>query len=143
MRTHSYRNGNTLVAMCEDGTKYRYIPDGEVPMPEYPESIDLKITDFCEDSCPMCHENAGLDGKHGDLNHPLLDSLQPYTELAIGGGDPMSHPDLHDFLQRMKRKKVICNITVHWNQFNRYRETLRCWQREACFMGSVFLYTSP
>ena len=34
------------------------------------------------------------------LRMPILDSLQPNTELAIGGGDPMSHPGLHEFLQK-------------------------------------------
>ena len=33
-----------------------------------------------------CHEKATPDGKHGDiLNIPFLNSLEPYTELAIGG----------------------------------------------------------
>lgn len=135
MRTSSYRNGNTLVAIREDGTKYRYTPDGEEPKPEFPESIDLKITDYCEENCPMCHENAGSNGCHGNLNHPLLDSLRPYTELAIGGGDPMSHPGLYDFLQRIKQQKVICNITAHWNQFNRHKVTLRQWQQEGLIHG--------
>lgn len=135
MRTHSYRNGNTLVAIREDGTKYRYTPDGASPMPEYPESIDLKITDYCEENCPMCHENAGPKGCHGNLNHPVLDSIQPYTELAIGGGNPMSHPGLYGFLQRMMQQKVICNITVHWNQFTRHKETLRHWQQDNLIHG--------
>lgn len=135
MRTHSYRNGNTLVGIGEDGTKYRYTPDGEGPTPEYPESIDLKITDFCEEKCPMCHENAGLSGRHGDLNHPLLNSLHPYTELAIGGGNPMAHPDLYSFLKRMKKQRVICNITVHYNQFMKNIDTLRSWQAEGLIHG--------
>lgn len=132
---NSYRNGNTLGAICGDGAKYRYTPEGEEPRSEFPESLDLKITDYCEENCPMCHENAGLNGCHGNLNHPLLDSIQPYTELAIGGGNPMSHSGLYDFLQRMKQQKVICNITVHWNQFNRHKETLRQWQQEGLIHG--------
>ena len=135
MRTHRCRNGNTLVGIGEDGAKYRYTPDGEAPTPEHPESIDLKITDFCEEKCPMCHENAGLSGRHGDLNHPLLNSLQPYTELAIGGGDPMAHPDLYSFLQKMKKQRVICNITVHYNQFMKNIDTLRSWQAEGLIHG--------
>ena len=54
----TYRNGNVLVRICEDGTKYRFTPEGSVAAPEFPESIDLKITGFCEENCPMCHENA-------------------------------------------------------------------------------------
>ena len=131
----TYRNGNVLVRICEDGTKYRYTPDRQIPAPEFPESIDLKITSFCEENCPMCHENAGLYGRHGDLNHPLLDSLQPYTELAIGGGNPMAYPDLYSFLQRMRKQNVICNITVHYNQFMKSIDTLRSWQNEGLLHG--------
>ena len=134
-RTNSYRNGNTLVAICADGTKLRYTPDGVNPAPEFPESIDLKITGYCEENCPMCHENAGKDGIHGNLEHPLLDTIQPYTELAIGGGNPLTHPGLYEFLQRMRDRKVICNLTVHWNQFVKEYEMLRLWQEDGLLHG--------
>ena len=83
----------------------------------------------------MCHESAGADGSHADLMHQLLDSIPAYTELAIGGGDPMAHPDLYDFLQRMKKQRVICNITVHYNQFMKNIDTLRSWQAEGLIHG--------
>lgn len=112
-----YKNGNTIVEIKEDGTKIRYVPDNQIAQPEFPESIDLKITNRCAIGCPMCHEQSCPDGKHADLSHPLLDSLHPYTELAIGGGDPMAHPNLEEFLELMKSKKVLSNITVHWSSF--------------------------
>ena len=135
MQTNRYRNGNTLVAICSDGSKYRYTPDGLIPTPEFPESIDLKITGFCEKNCPMCHENANSYGRHANLCHPLLDSIPAYTELAIGGGNPMAHPDLFDFLQRMKKQKVICNITVHYSHFMKSIDTFRRWQTEGLIHG--------
>lgn len=134
-RIGTYRNGNVLVRICEDGTKYRYTPEGSVAAPEFPESIDLKITAFCKENCPMCHENAGMNGRHADLNHSLLDSIPAYTELAIGGGNPMAHPDLYSFLQRMKKQNVICNITVHYNQFMKSINTLCSWQNEGVLHG--------
>ena len=106
----TYKNGNTLVAISEqDGTKIRYIPDGQTPKPVRPESIDIKITNRClvDPPCQMCHEMSGREGRHANLNHPLLDSIEPYTELAIGGGDPFQHPDLESFLTRMKERKVF------------------------------------
>ena len=113
----SYVNGNTIVVMYDDGTKERYVRDGEKPSPEFPESIDLKITNMCDAGCPMCAECSTPDGKHADLTHPVLYSIKPYTELAIGGGNPLEHPDLHDFLKRMKRMNVICNLTVNQKHF--------------------------
>lgn len=109
----TYVNGNTIVAMYDDGTKVRYTKDGETPAPEYPESMDLKITNCCDLGCPMCAEQSSPDGTHADLNDSLLDSIKPYTELAIGGGNPLAHPDLNNFLHRMQNQSVICNLTVN------------------------------
>ena len=109
----TYVNGNTIVAMYDDGTKVRYAKDGESPAPEYPESMDLKITNCCDLGCPMCAEQSSSDGTHAALNDPLLDSIKPYTELAIGGGNPLEHPQLLDVLTHMYIKSVICNLTVN------------------------------
>lgn len=107
-----YTNGNYQVRLLEDGTKIRYT-DGDEFFPEFPESIDLKITNRCDRGCLMCHEKSTKDGKHASLHHPFLTSLQAGTELAIGGGNPLEHPDLIPFLQRMKEKGIVCNMTVH------------------------------
>lgn len=109
----TYVNGNTIVAMYDDGTKVRYTKDGELPAPEYPESMDLKITNRCDLGCPMCAEQSSPGGVHADLNDPLLDSIRPYTELAIGGGNPLAHPNLNNFLHCMQNQSVICNLTVN------------------------------
>lgn len=110
----TYVNGNTIVAMYNDGTKVRYIKDGETPAPEYPESMDLKITNCCDLGCPMCAEQSSPDGAHAVLvDNQLIDSIKPYTELAIGGGNPLAHPDLNNFLHRMQNQNVICNLTVN------------------------------
>lgn len=109
---NNYKNGNYKVSIYADGTKIRY---GKVDKfePEFPESIDLKITNYCDKGCKFCHENSTIDGKHAKLDEPFLGTLRAGTELAVGGGDPLSHPDLIEFLTRMKRQGVICNITVN------------------------------
>lgn len=109
----TYVNGNTIVAMYNDGTKVRYIKDGEKAAPEFPESMDLKITNRCDLGCPMCAECSSPDGEHADLRHPIFDTIKPYTELAIGGGNPLEHPQLLGFLTHMYTKSVICNLTVN------------------------------
>lgn len=113
MRLGTYVNGNTIVVMYTDGTKIRYVRTGEKPAPEYPESIDIKTTNMCDLGCSFCGECSAPDGKHADLNKPLLDSIKPYTELAIGGGNPLTHPQLEGFLWCMHSRNVICNLTVN------------------------------
>ena len=107
-----YQNGNYQVKIYSDGSKIRFTKDDEFEA-LFPESIDLKITNRCDLRCPMCHELSTPMGKDADLNHPFLDTLVHGTELAIGGGNPLDHQDLIPFLMRMKRKGIICNITVN------------------------------
>lgn len=108
-----YQNGNYSVTILSDGTKIRE-NDLDFFDAEFPESMDIKITNACDMSCPMCHEDSRPDGKHGDiLNLPFLDSLHEFTELAIGGGNPLSHPDFIPFLHLLKERKLIANVTVN------------------------------
>ena len=112
-----YQNGNYTVTILKDGTKIRY-NTLDFFAPEKPDSMDVKITNCCDMGCPMCHEDSKPNGKHGDiLNVPFFDTLNPYTEIAIGGGNPLSHPDLVPFLEQLKSKKLIPSMTVNQVHF--------------------------
>lgn len=114
---HSYVNGNYTVWINSDnGTKIRLTQDDEYKA-DRPESIDLKITDYCDMNCPMCHENSLVDGKHASIEQRFIDTLPPYLEVAIGGGNPLSHPDLHSFLNTLKERKCFPSITVNQKHF--------------------------
>jgi len=108
-----YVNGNVHVMInINDGTKVRATEDDEFHA-VFPESIDLKITDHCNIGCRMCHEGSTERGDHADLDAPFLDTLRPYTEIAIGGGSATSHPRIEDFLNFLKGKKILASITLH------------------------------
>ena len=115
-----YDNGNYHVTIYEDGTKVRETFDENATefIAEYPECMDVKITNRCGKNCSFCHENSTLDGEHGEiLTAKFWDTLKPYTEIAIGGGDPLSHPDLVTFLIKLKNLKLIPNMTVNQTHF--------------------------
>lgn len=113
----SYKNNDYTCTMFSDGTKIR-CNDKDSFNPVKPESIDLKITNMCNMGCSMCHENSTPDGKHGDiLNLPFIDTMFPYSEVAIGGGNPLTHPDLIEFLERLKKRKIIASMTVNQMHF--------------------------
>lgn len=120
-----YKNGDYTVTLLSDGTKIRE-NDLDYFTPEKPESMDIKITNCCDMGCPMCHEDSKPDGKHGDiLNIPFLDTLLPYTELAIGGGNPLTHPDLIPFLLELNKRNLIPNMTVNQHHFLKYKDDLK------------------
>lgn len=121
----TYKNGNYYVTIFDDGTKIRY-NDSDSFNPVKPESMDCKITNQCDMGCFMCHEDSAPDGKHGDiLNVPFFDTLLPYTEIALGGGNPLSHPDLIPFLRQLKERKLIPNMTVNQTHFMRDVDLIR------------------
>lgn len=112
-----YRNGNYNVMILDDGTKMRFNNEDHF-QPEFPESMDIKITNQCDMGCPFCHEDSKPDGIHGDImNAKFIETLHPYTELAIGGGNPLSHPDLVKFLRKCKSLKLIPSMTVNQTHF--------------------------
>jgi organic radical activating enzyme len=126
MILNKYENGNTRVTIYSDGTKVREYKDA--PKPVFPESIDLKITNYCDLSnyCKWCHENSNKKGNHANLEDYefLLTQLPPGVELAIGGGNPLSHPNLRPFLELAKRNGIICNMTVNELHLKTFKDEL-------------------
>lgn len=109
-----YTNNNYTVKIFEDGTKIR---SGKVEFsPIFPESIDLKITNWCNLGCKYCHEKSNTKGKHS-----LFKDFEGFVkclpncgiELAIGGGDPLSHSDIFRFFKCGKFYNKILNLTVN------------------------------
>lgn len=116
----SYKNGNYTVYLdLVTGTKIRK-NDLEFFDCDTVESMDIKITNSCDMGCPMCHENSVPNGKHADiLSESFLDRLHPYCELAIGGGNPLEHPDLEQFLQKCKERKHVPSMTINQVHFEK------------------------
>jgi len=110
---YQYQNGNYAVTLFDDGTKVRE-NDLDFFDAKFPENIDIKITNYCNVGCTMCHEGSGLDGIHGNImDLKFIDTLRPGTELAIGGGMVTSHPDLVEFLCKLEARGIVANITVN------------------------------
>lgn len=107
----TYTNGNYHVTLLNDGTKIRYNRLDNLT-PAFAESIDCNITERCDGGCGYCYLGCNEDGKHADLNQSFFNTLHRGQELALNGND-LSHPQLKEFLIRMKNQGVICNLTVN------------------------------
>lgn len=112
-----YENGNYDVHLSlSDGTKVRMTKDDEF-VPSRPESMDVKITNRCDRGCPWCHEDSRPDGANADIDAPWLDTLPPYTEIAVGGGNVLEHPDLVRFLGHLRDLRCVPSITLNQEHF--------------------------
>jgi hypothetical protein len=117
-----------------DGTKIRE-NDLDFLEPAFAENCDVKITDKCDGGCEYCYEGCTPNGKHGDILNPkFLETLHPYTELAINGND-LSHPDLVPFMYKMKEKNVILNMTVNQRHFEEHYDTIKKWIDDKLIYG--------
>ena len=115
----TYKNGNHLTTIYNDGTRIRRSKDKYFTY-DFPENIDIKINNRCDFGCPFCHEGSEKDGKLSDLSSIIKNkksfiySLQPGTEVAIGGGNIFESLDLFSFLKTLKDLGIIVNITVKY-----------------------------
>ena len=136
---HQYQNGNTQVTLYEDGTKIREWPDGEESVVDLPESTDFKITNWCDMApiCKYCHEQSNKEGKHADLDFfaDLWDTSLVGSEIALGGGSTLHHPDIKKFLKRVTTHGCIPNITINSLHIKKQAEQLRQYQDEKLVYG--------
>lgn len=138
-----YRNGNFTTTLFSDGTKIRETEENNF-IPKFAESMDIKITNQCDMGCPFCHENSTVNGKHGDiLNEKFINTLHTYQEVAIGGGDVTSHPDLIPFLRKLKERKIIANITVNQIHFMKKQELIKQLVDEKLIYGLGISLVNP
>lgn len=121
----AYRNGGYQIELYSDGTKVRTEIDGTSP-PRLPEQLDAKITDWCDAGCAWCHEGSTTKGTHCDVDRTLalFKDLQPGTEIAIGGGDPLSHPEFERLVRGLRGFGIVPSVTVNGRHFERHRTVL-------------------
>jgi hypothetical protein len=102
----------------------------EVTRASRPELVDVKITDFCTKECAYCYQDSSVTGKHADLGRILwaLEELEVF-EVAIGGGEPTSHPGFVSFLKSCEYHHITPNFSTRnldWFHVPDHREVLQC-----------------
>lgn len=128
-----YENGNYTVRLFDNGTKIR-MNDLDNLTPDFAESMDVSVTTCCNGKCQYCYLNCTEQGKHANLNNPILETVHAGTEMAINLND-LSHPDLENFLIRMKDKGVIVNATINQKHIKQHLNTLKDWQDRHLLWG--------
>lgn len=135
-----YDNGNYEVRIHTCGTKERETHDKDDTefVSDFPESIDLHISNKCSNTCEFCYSNCEPDGKEADLvNLPkFFDTLRPFTELAVNMNSDIPE-GFEQFLTVMKQKQIIVNMTVNQKQFmsDYFRVSLDRWVSEELIRG--------
>lgn len=81
-----------------------------------PELVDVKITDFCPVGCSYCYQGSTKRGRHADTDKLMawIDDCgrEGVFEAAIGGGDPTTHPDFAEILERFHKNGIVPNFST-------------------------------
>ena len=112
----TYKNGNTITTIYDDGTKTHFTKDDEFDF-AFPECHDISISRCCDNGCEFCYYGCSPTGKHGKLSGwKFFETMRPYTEVAINVQRPLPL-DLDRFILEMYSRRIIVNITINQNHF--------------------------
>lgn len=123
---HRWRNGNYWVNVCSDGSLTREAKHKGKLKPKFPEAFDIKITNYCDGGCPWCHEGSTVKGKHskrllswgdgpferGEWEN-IRGNLPQGVEIAIGGGNPLDHPEIVPWVKLLREQGYVPNMTMN------------------------------
>ncbi|GIU69194.1 MAG: hypothetical protein KatS3mg002_0430 [Candidatus Woesearchaeota archaeon] len=95
----------------------KHYPDlNKIYLPDTPELVDLKITDYCDKECNFCYQGSSKKGKHAEENTIynilwVLKELKVF-EVALGGGEPTTHPHFKKILKNVVNYGMVPNFTT-------------------------------
>ena len=85
-----------------------------------PELVDISISNHCTKGCSFCYKNSGPNEqfmKLEDYVHVLESMKHPQYgnvfQVAIGGGEPLEHPDFLKIINETCKRGIIPNFTTN------------------------------
>lgn len=127
-----YKNGNYLTLIKSNNYEFTKIrrtikwDDNEFHA-EFPDSIDLKISNKCNIGCPFCHESSTPNGKVFNLKKTIqvLDKLPKVgIEVAIGGGDILDcYNEFKDLNNWLINNRFLTRVTINEKDLDRSEYT--------------------
>jgi radical SAM protein with 4Fe4S-binding SPASM domain len=119
--------GYNFVGVQESGVTFRWGSSfNEDPkMAPWPELADISISNYCTNGCSYCYRDSGKDGKFMSIdNYKLVlknltsEKYGSIFQIAIGGGEPLLHPNFHEIIQLTWENGIIPNYTTSGKFFN-------------------------
>ena len=105
MSVSVYKNGNYLVSIKGYGTtEKRCFRRNEELEPEFPDSLDIKLSNRCSTGCSYCHECSVKDGDLADFDKIISNlSCLPRVpiEIALGGGNLLEDDESKELLKKV------------------------------------------
>jgi sulfatase maturation enzyme AslB (radical SAM superfamily) len=138
-------------SIWNNGKTIRFAINSSMPILEleYPEFYDIKITNNCDGDCPYCYTNSKKDDLHYDnIVQKIIDffgkmdkNQRPF-QVAIGGGEPTSHPDFLKLIETIYNFEICPNYTTNGMFIDKnYKNKIIEYTKRYC--GAVALSCHP
>ncbi|MBT5305187.1 MAG: radical SAM protein [Candidatus Scalindua sp.] len=122
MKIRRHINNYNFIASQETGMTFRWgetFDDNPLYAP-VPELADISISNHCTKKCSFCYRDSNpnnsfisvSDYKYilDSLNHPLYGNV---FQVAIGGGEPLEHPDFLELIRLTREYNIVPNFTTN------------------------------
>ncbi len=124
--------------------------------PDYPKSVHLYITNECNLDCARCYYRSSSDPVKQLSYKNLKDLFEEWkrfrlTSIAIGGGEPMLHPDIKKIVEMGIAMGFFMAVTTNGtilkpikaNRINiSYDEIHPTWKNEKLIQKAIIFYKS-
>lgn len=115
-----YINGNTLVKRSKFKIKNKILRLGEVPKYEFPDVIEIKVTNKCIYECSMCQEKSKSNGTNKIQYDILISKLSELPKIPcifiLRGGNILENlKELYHLIKFLKSEFQGCVIISYIN----------------------------
>ena len=133
MLLSKYKNGNAMIELYDDGTKIMETDDDEFDF-EFASSMDVCISERCDNGCKFCYANCTPNGKVANFDWGFLNEIPAGVEMAINMQFPLPE-GFEDFLRKMKDNGVIVNVTINQRHFEQHEDYIEYLVKEHLVWG--------
>jgi MoaA/NifB/PqqE/SkfB family radical SAM enzyme len=86
----------------------------------WPELADISISNHCSKGCDFCYRESSENNSFmsAEQYEKVLDSLHSERwgnvfQVALGGGEPLEHPDFKKIIEITNKKGIVANFTTN------------------------------
>jgi len=122
MKIRRHIGDYNFIADQESGMTFRWgksLEDNPSFAP-VPELVDISISNHCSKGCDYCYRDSKPDGSFmslddykfvlSSLNHKKYGNV---FQVALGGGEPLEHPEILEILELTKQFNIVPNFTTN------------------------------
>ena len=140
-------DGYNFVCIPETGATFRWgnsLSENPYRAP-WPELADISISNYCTNACEYCYRSSNEKGRFMSLKDYkfVLEQLTSKEygsifQVALGGGEPLLHPQFNEILEVTEQHNIIPNYTTCGKFFN--HENIEATKK---YCGSVAISWDP